>query len=233
MAYLRSSAYSSSSDDETPSLQCSTTDTTTTTSTFEITPNASTTSVLTADEQLKSRLVQEGVCCCVSAEDISGNQMDQPLVGWEGRRVESSEHSISSQVLESSLTIAEVVDSSQQLYQSASCSEKASKSTHPSRGRVSLLSLEPKSQLRKYIHAPAVPHIPYIFRHHDTTNGNTSQYMEDYKNCYTYPNMEEKSKKISTVVNSNSTAAAVKPTLFVLGRDLIYQPLQSKVYKYK
>ena len=217
MAY-RASAYCSSSDDETPSIQaCSTTET----STFEITPCASASSV--TEEQLKDHLLhmgQEGVCCCVSAEEITADQMDHPLVGWERRSIEGSKHSTWSQISFSEVSLSPAVDSTSQLYKPSACSEKSSRSTLSSRGAVSLGS-EPKSQLRKYIHS-ALPDIPYIFRHHDVSDGDVSQYIEDYKCCYTYPGIEEKSRRVN-IIHPSSSTTAVKPTLFVLGGDLTFQ----------
>ncbi len=221
MAYRALVCGYSSSDDETPSFQCSTTET----STFEMTPCASPTSVLTADEQLKNHLLnlgKEGLCCCVSVEDIAADKVDQLVVGWERRSVEDAKHS---QISELSLVSA--VDSSHQLHKPVSGSEKTLKSTFTTRGTAATLDSESKLQLRKYIHS-AQPDIPYIFRHHDISGGNTSRYIEDYKCCYTYPSMQEKSKKTSVVSASTSTTA-VKPTLFVLGGDTLFRHMQYKV----
>lgn len=227
---FRALAYNNSSSDDDlpdlPSLQASTSET----STFGITPCPSTSSIFPTDEQQKSSLLSlglEGFCCCVSAEELASDALDQPVVGWEGRRT-ISRHFISSQLSESSHGPA-AFDSAHHSHNSADSSEKASYasgSTLFSKGAFHLGS-ETKSQLRKYIHSTQ-PDIPYIFRHHKLYDDESSRYIEDYKCCYTYPSLEEKSRKTS-VVSSCSSTTAVKPTLFVLGGDLYRRHLQCKV----
>lgn len=134
-----------------------------------------------------------------------------------------SRHTTSSQDLESSLTLS--FDSS---YKSPSCSAKTSKSSISSKGMANLGSgiSEPKSLVRKYIHhSSLIPEIPYIFRHHNMSDGDTSQFMEDYRNCYTFPNIDERSKKIGSVICAGPSVSTIRPTLFMLsGGHTSYQP---------
>lgn len=167
----------------------------------------------TCVEPFKSELVdEEDHCCCVSTEELGADIIDQPLVGWEkvSPHPNSSGSGLSAQAPERSSCA--VVESCNQMCRANSSNDRVSSRSPLSRAVINLGS-ESKSSLRSYIHS--TPAIPYTFRHH--LDGDTALYIEEYRNSYTYPNMEEKHRKTSS--NSAGTAAIVKPTLFVLDND--------------
>ena len=180
-------------------------------------------SILQCPHSWKNDLVrEEDRCCCVSSEDLSAESIDQPLVGWEKRR-KSSNHRPVSQASERSLAANAVVES-------------ASKGNSSSGGRLSRsllsravinLGSDSKSLLRSYIHS--TPAIPFTFHHH--LDGDTAAlYMEEYRNSYTYPNMDKRNTGTSSPKPSTPalvTPALVKPTLFVM--DNVRAPLQRLV----
>lgn len=186
-------------------------------SSFEVTPSSS--SVLQHSDPLKSELVsEEDSCCCVSTEELSVDIIDQPLVGWKKLSVcqKSSNHRLSAQASEKSLHGS--CESCNQTCKANSSSDKLTRSSL-SRAVINLGS-ESKSLLRSYIHS--TPAIPFTFRHH--LDGDTAAfYMEEYRNSYTYPCMGKR-----MTVNSASTPATVKPTLFVLDNDCTLNKLPLK-----
>lgn len=158
----------------------------------------------------------EGSCCCVSTEELAADFLDQPLVGWGKRvstiacpKVNSCHHasSVASLVSEKTLGSGVTVENSSHNLKESSPINLARSSM--SRAMINL-GLESKSSLRSYIHS--TPAIPYTFHHH--VNGDMAIYMEEYRNSYTFPSIEEKIRKMSS--NSQSLTAPVKPTLFVL-----------------
>lgn len=199
----------------------------TSSSSLEVTPSNSSVFQYSPTDPLKSELVvdEEDHCCCVSTEELSANIIDQPLVGWEKRspcpkspcprqkspRQKSSiRRRLSAQSSEKSiLSSCVVVENCNQTCRANSSNDKLSSL---SRAIINLGS-ESKSSLRSYIHS--TPAIPYTFHHH--LDGDTAVYIEEYRNSYTYPNMEQKHRRMS--LNSASKAAMVKPTLFVLDND--------------
>jgi hypothetical protein len=55
--------------------------------------------------------------------------------------------------------------------------------------------------------------IPFTFHHH--LDGDMAAfYIEEYRNCYTYPTMEKKKMAPSS---NQQPAKTVKPTLYILG----------------
>lgn len=169
-------------------------------------------------DPLKSSLEgQRESCCCVSPEELSANIFDQPLVGW-GKSTTSlpksfSCHHISS---ERSLCSSVMVDgATNHMSKASTVSDRVSKSSL-SRATINLGS-DSKSSLRSYIHS--TPVIPYNFHHHNIANGDSTAYIEEYRNSYTYPNMEEKVKKVTTT----SSTATLKPTLFVLDNNSAFR----------
>lgn len=176
------------------------------------------------------QVFQSRSCCCVSAEELTTHWMEQPLTGWQARDMDSlgcsglegPSHCISAQL--SKISLSSFSDSASclgdDLFKSGSGTGRIFRTSQAlSRGVINLGSnSDSKSSLRNYIHSS--PAIPYTFRHHDVDDKDiASSYMEEYKKAYTYPNLEERSRKISDPLASISTAM-IKPTLFVLNNDI-------------
>lgn len=178
-------------------------------STFEITPCSS--GSLPVEEPFKSDV--EGSCCCVSVEDLAGDWMDLPFVGWEAKTSipGSSSHCLS--VLSQAHHGHGSVEGGSHACKASSSASKVSKSA-VSKSTINLGS-ESRSSLRSYIHT--APFIPYTFHHH--LGSDTSVYLEDYRNSYTYPNLG-KSRKVPLSVPGLNIPATVKPTLYVLNSSL-------------
>lgn len=224
---MAAAPFDDSSGDEDDSIPVSTES-----STYEITSSSS---CLLQDVALKGDLVgQNSSCCCVSAEELTAHWMDQPMIGWQARNIESPtgpgsvgpSHCISTQLSEKSLSLSDTAgyfgDGGSPIFKLNSRIFKSSQTL--SRGVINLGS-ESKSSLRSYIYSN--PSIPYTFHHHvDVSDGDAaSVYVEDYRKAYTYPSLGERNKRIPDALGSISTT--VKPTLFVLHND-IRHPLYYK-----
>ena len=171
-------------------------------------------------EPLKSSLEgQRESCCCVSPEEL---RVDMPLVGW-GKSTTSLPNSFLCHHILSERSPYSSVAVDGATYRMSKTSDRVSKSSL-SRGMMNLGS-DSKSSLRSYIHS--TPVIPYTFQHHNVANGDSTAYIEEYRNSYTYPNMEEKAKRIT----ATSSTATLKPTLFVLDNSHAFKSMQKKKYQ--
>lgn len=177
--------------------------------------------ILQYQHWLREDLVSEGDrCCCVATEELTSESTDQPLVGWEKRKIACQRNNQRpiSQASERSIAANAVAESASK--GSSSGGERLSKSSM-SRTVINLGS-DSKSSLRSYIYS--TPTIPFTFQHH--LDGDTAAlYMEEYRNSYTYPNMDKRNSGTSSP--RSSTPALVKPTLFMM--DNVRVPLQRLV----
>lgn len=210
---------SSSTDLDLDEDESSFTVSTTESSTSEMTPCSSETSVL-SDTLRENLISKEGSCCCVSTEELFTNAMDLPLTGWETKttRPTTLEHfansCISPKVSEKSLERNACKANSS----SSNC--RISKSPSP-KVLINLGAASSSSSLHEYIHS--TPAIQYRFHHHVGRDTDMGVYVEEYRNSYTYPSIEDKVKK-----QPSSGAVSVKPTLFVLDREPYGQPMYLK-----
>lgn len=183
-------------------------------STSEITPSSSETSVLS--DTLKGNLIsKEGSCCYVSTKELFTNIMDLPLTGWETTTTRPTaleyfaNHCISPKVSEKSLE-----------RNACKANSRISKSSSP---KSVLGAASSSSSLHDYINS--TPAIQYTFHHHVGRDTDMGVYVEEYRNSYTYPSLEEKVKKLPL---NAASAVTVKPTLFVLDREPYGQPMYLK-----
>lgn len=186
----------------------------TSSSSFEVTSSSSSVFQYGATEPLKRGVLDDlDDCCCVSTEELDGDPTDQPVVGWQKRNAcpNSSCYHLSAQSEKSLLSSCVVVESCNQIPRANNGNEKLSRSSL-SRAVINLGS-ESKSSIRSYIHS--TPAIPYTFHHH--LGSDIGLHIEEYRKSYTYPRLEAKHRRTS--LSSTSTAAMVKPTLFVLDND--------------
>lgn len=159
------------------------------------------------DDQLKKSagsIIQEEHCHCISLEEFTG---EWPFSGWERRTVDTAHsfHFIAPPNFNKFLNIFPAYGTS------GPQKVRPGGGNRLLRSKVSTVNLasESKSSLQSYIHS--TPTIPYTFQH--CVDGSTSEYIEEYRNSYTYPNLKESIKKKGTVCNYVKT---VKPKLFVL-----------------
>ncbi len=155
------------------------------------------------------------LCSCASAEEWTGDWYTQSLCRWKSRSVaSSSSHFIDSQ----SCFLGSVIERKFQVYKPQSSSSSKSRSLI-SRSLCNLSRCEPK---RSYIQS--TPTIPYTFHHYES--GDISRYIEDYRNSYTYPNIEDKNKK-SGMGFSLYAMNTVMPKLLTIEDSIPYRTVMS------